>query len=250
MGRFLSLFVLLATSTIPGLALPRSCSKAHGHGYGYGYGYGYVPPSGSNGTPPFAPSKSFPLPVPIESGPVNPSSSASEPIFTTFAGPSTTPTPSPSQPASNTTTSPSDIQAFLDGHNTLRAQHGAAPLTWNTDLATKAQQWADNCVFVHSKGELGPYGENLAAGTGPDYDIPAALKSWSDEAPSYDPKNPVASHFTQMVWKSTTEIGCGVAICTDGKIFDVQKFGNTKMLVCEYKDAGNVEGEYSDNVQV
>jgi hypothetical protein len=51
-----------------------------------------------------------------------------------------------------------DISAFLDGHNTVRAQHGAAPLTWNTDLANAALKWANGCVFEHSGGSLGPYG--------------------------------------------------------------------------------------------
>jgi hypothetical protein len=115
----------------------------------------------------------------------------------------------------------------------VRAQHGAAPLTWSDELASKAQQWANGCVFEHSGGTLGPFGgtiswclvpvyfnqsrfaENLAAGTGSSYDIAAAVKSWTDEVckcrntirqiiclssktAQYDPNNPVPSHFTQV----------------------------------------------------
>lgn len=29
----------------------------------------------------------------------------------------------------------------------------------------------------------------------------------------YDPINPVPSHFTQVVWKETTEVGCAVQRC-------------------------------------
>jgi uncharacterized protein YkwD len=51
--------------------------------------------------------------------------------------------------------SANDIQAYLSGHNTVRAQYGAANLTWSADLASKAQQWANGCKFQHS---LGPFG--------------------------------------------------------------------------------------------
>jgi hypothetical protein len=101
-------------------------------------------------------------------------------------------------------TSAADEQAYLDAHNSVRAQHGAVPLTWNDDAAAKAQQWANGCVFQHSGGTLGPYGggfgrcnplvvsefiwppENLAAGTG-DFTIPDAVGAWTDEACASEP---------------------------------------------------------------
>ncbi|CDO72316.1 hypothetical protein BN946_scf184977.g13 [Trametes cinnabarina] len=115
--------------------------------------------------------------------------------------------------SSDGATSQSDIDQYLQAHNSVRAQHGAAPLTWSDDLAAKAQQWADNCVFQHSGGKLGPFGENLAAGTGSSYGIQAAVKSWTDEVSQYDPNNPQPSHFTQVVWKATTQVGCAVQSC-------------------------------------
>ncbi|KAK7694568.1 hypothetical protein QCA50_001754 [Cerrena zonata] len=110
-------------------------------------------------------------------------------------------------------TSDSDIQQYLAGHNSIRAQHGAAPLTWSDDAASKAQTWANNCVFQHSGGTLGPFGENLAAGTGDSYGIAEAIKSWTDEVSEYDPNNPQPSHFTQVVWKGTSQVGCAVQLC-------------------------------------
>jgi hypothetical protein len=56
-----------------------------------------------------------------------------------------------------------DVQAYLNGHNSVRAQHGAVNLVWNNTLAAAAQQWADGCVFAHSQGQLGPYGGTLRA---------------------------------------------------------------------------------------
>lgn len=119
--------------------------------------------------------------------------------------PATTPASKPAsqpQPPANDqgSTSQSDISQYLSAHNTIRAQHGAAPLTWSDELASKAQEWANKCVFQHSGGTLGPFGgkravtmlqilsnaephfvENLAAGTGSSYGIAAAVKSWTDE---------------------------------------------------------------------
>lgn len=150
-------------------------------------------------------------------------------------------------------TSPGDIDQYLSAHNTVREQHGAVDLTWDDTLASAAQNWANGCKFQHSGGTLGPYGgrhlfrvvtlwcithylpaENLAAGTG-NFDIPTAIKLWTDEVcksaefetwesnvhtllAQYDPNNPQPSHFTQVVWKATRQVGCAVQQC-DG-IFD------------------------------
>ncbi|KAF8745444.1 Cysteine proteinase, partial [Rhizoctonia solani] len=65
--------------------------------------------------------------------------------------------------------------AYLDAHNSFRAQHAADPLTWSTKLETKAQEWANGCRFKH-----GSTGENLAVGTG-DFGAAAAVKLWTDE---------------------------------------------------------------------
>ncbi|KAI0374243.1 PR-1-like protein [Pilatotrama ljubarskyi] len=143
-------------------------------------------------------------------------------------------------------TSQSDIDQYLQAHNSVRAQHGAAPLSWSDDLAAKAQQWANNCVFQHSGGKLGPFGENLAAGTGDSYGIQSAVKSWTDEVSEYDPNNPQPSHFTQVVWKASTQVGCAVQSCNG--IFDA-KFGPAKFFVCEYSPQGNVIGQFGQNVQ-
>jgi len=160
--------------------------------------------------------------------------------------PANDPIPTPSPGASAGSTPESDIQAYLSGHNSVRAQHGAAALTWSDDLAGKAQQWANGCKFQHSGGSLGPFGENLAAGTGPGYSIQTAIKSWTDEVSEYDSSNPQPSHFTQVVWKGTQQVGCAVQSCEG--IFDAS-FGKAKYYVCEYSPAGNIIGQFPQNVQ-
>ncbi|KAG8735147.1 hypothetical protein FRC12_018201 [Ceratobasidium sp. 428] len=127
--------------------------------------------------------------------------------------------------------------AYLDAHNSFRAQHGARALVWSPALATKAQNWANACVFKH-----GSVGENLAAGTG-NYGAVDAVKGWTDEIKDYDPRNPKPSHFTQVVWKSSTQLGCAVKQCPPGSIFPA-KFGVAYYHVCEYTPPGNVIGQF------
>lgn len=51
--------------------------------------------------------------------------------------------------------------------------------------------------------------------------------------------SPLTGHFTQIVWKSTTDLGCGVAISKQtGNIY----------AVCHYNQPGNVDGQFQMNV--
>ena len=67
---------------------------------------------------------------------------------------------------------------------------------------------------------------------------------WYDEEPLYDYNNPGFSpetgHFTQVVWKGTTEIGCGFTTgCSPG-------YAN--VWVCQYSPPGNFLGQFAENV--
>ncbi|KAF6764232.1 CAP domain-containing protein [Ephemerocybe angulata] len=157
----------------------------------------------------------------------------------------TQPTPSAATNGTHTSTSTSsaDVQAYLSAHNACRKKHGAADLTWSDELASAAQKWANNCKWGHSGGAVGPYGENLSAGT--NLDIAGAIKMWTDEESQYNPSNPQYSHYTQVVWKSTTQVGCAVATC-NGLLGGS---GADKFYVCEYNPAGNVIGKFAENVQ-
>jgi uncharacterized protein YkwD len=111
-------------------------------------------------------------------------------------------------------------------------------VTWSQELADYAAGHAAKCVTQHSSS---PYGENIAGGVS-DVDLAALYQMWANEAASYDFNNPrwseTTGHFTQIVWKATTEIGCAWKACSPGSIFDEQ-YGNSLLLVCEYKSGGN-----------
>lgn len=133
-----------------------------------------------------------------------------------------------------------DQRAILANHNQHRARHCVEMLGWSPRLATAAAQWARACTrdpansarFAHSpSGSRAGQGENLAWGSGLSGDAAAAL--WYNEYDKYNFTTPVYSgevgHFTQMVWRGTTQIGCGSAVC-----------GGQTLWVCRYSPPGNM----------
>jgi len=170
------------------------------------------------------------------------------------AGVSTTfnennPTSSPESTTNNTAgnTQGVDINSVLAVHNQERAAVGVPPLTWSNALAASAQKWADQLLATgqleHSTccGAFKDYGENLAYAGPPGYKTQAGLaQTWADEKQNYVPCNPCnysgTGHYTQMVWKATTEVGCGFASGPGGAY---AKYGGTDILVCQYTPPGN-----------
>ncbi|KXL48636.1 hypothetical protein M433DRAFT_30432, partial [Acidomyces richmondensis BFW] len=132
--------------------------------------------------------------------------------------------------------------AVLNSTNYYRAQYQANALTWDSKLAEYAQNYSHQCVFLHSGG---PYGENLAEGFS---SVATSVDAWANEENEYDYADPKFSeatgHFTQLVWKNTTTVGCGITLCTNHN----ENGANGLYLVCEYSPAGNVAGEFRQEV--
>lgn len=136
------------------------------------------------------------------------------------------------------------MAAVVEAHNAHRAKHCAQPLTWSPKLAAVAQDWANSlkaqgCKFGHKPRNT--FGENLAAGSTGILDGKAVTDMWYDEVKLYKFPNGGFSmetgHFTQVVWRQTTQIGCGVTSCNGMDIW-----------VCEYDPPGNVQTLYRQNV--
>jgi pathogenesis-related protein 1 len=140
-----------------------------------------------------------------------------------------------------------DPAAMVAAHNRWRGEVGVPGLKWSEKLEGIAQQWADhlaasNCTTEHS----GP-GENIykaGAMAWPDgrrevwaVTSQQVVDFWGNESNQWDNAtgrcSGVCGHYTQVVWKGSTEVGCGMAVC-----------GNKAQIwVCNYSPAGNVVGQ-------
>jgi hypothetical protein len=135
---------------------------------------------------------------------------------------------------------------ILAAHNAERARAGVPPLVWDNELGTAAavyaQQMAMTGVFAHSdRSKRRGTGENLWMGTHGAFSIETMVGGWSSEkrffVPGIFPNNSRSGnwedvgHYTQMIWPTTTRIGCALASTP-----------RIDYLVCRYATAGNMDG--------
>lgn len=155
---------------------------------------------------------------------------------------------------------PSDKYDILEEHNKLRqsvaqglipGQPGAEnmlEMQWDDELASKAQEWADQCIFKHDpKKKLGRFtmGQNLALiwssaslDDDRDSDFPGRIRKWFDEVKKYSfgAKFSLATgHYMQLIWADSFLVGCGYSYHYSGNKYN-------KLYVCNYGPAGNVQG--------
>ena len=135
---------------------------------------------------------------------------------------------------------------ILAAHNAERARARVAPLVWDSALgiaaAAYAQQMAFSGRFQHSNRQARPgIGENLWMGlrgmSGPE----AMVGAWASEKrwfrPGVFPNNSRTgnwadvAHYTQMIWPTTTRVGCALAATQ-----------RVDFLVCRYAGKGNIDG--------
>ncbi|MGC4103573.1 CAP family protein [Ferruginibacter sp.] len=143
-----------------------------------------------------------------------------------------------------------DAEAILAHHNKVRAEVGAPALAWSRSLSAYAQKWADHLAALDNgtlehrdvSGENGKiYGENLFWGSSAAaYPPVQASYNWYDEKKMYKYRKLNGSnwhktgHYTQMIWKTTQEMGVGVAVSASGAV----------IVVANYYPAGNVINQY------
>ena len=138
------------------------------------------------------------------------------------------------------------LARVLAAHNAVRAQAGVEPLAWDSALgnsaAAYAQQMAMTGVFAHSnrKARRG-VGENLWMGTRGAFSVETMVGNWASERRMFMPGIfPAVSrtgnwadvaHYTQIVWPTTTRVGCALFAA------------DMDYLVCRYSPPGNIDGK-------
>jgi hypothetical protein len=138
---------------------------------------------------------------------------------------------------------------ILAAHNRERSASGLPTLAWDDELAADAAAWSDQLAARAELEHEGddpedddPEGENLWLGTRGAFTPEEMVGAWvaekKDFRPGIFPDNSRTGsfedigHYTQLMWRATGKVGCALA---DGRPYEV--------LVCRYREAGNVEGE-------
>jgi hypothetical protein len=140
-------------------------------------------------------------------------------------------------------------QTVLGAHNRARAQFGVAPMTWSEELVAgataHAQHMARTGIYGHDQtpGRRKKQGENLWRGPRGVFSYDIMIGVMVEEAklfrPGAFPNNSSngdwhsVAHYTQIVWPTTTEIGCALASSP-----------TTDYFVCRYAPTGNKDGVY------
>jgi len=176
------------------------------------------------------------------------------------AGNSVKPVPAPGNPnavaitavAGNTGSrlTRQQAQQMVNYHNQKRAEVGNGNVSWSTEIAQYAQQRAEQIArtkqLAHLPQGQNPYGENLAsggsAGGGVVFTVINACDGWYSEKAkmprnartmTIDLFNKGVGHYTQMVWKGSTQIGAGISQYQQGAF-------TMTVVVCCYNPPGNV----------
>lgn len=143
---------------------------------------------------------------------------------------------------SQTVLSSAEKRQIIDTHNYWRGDVGVyEKVRWSDKLAQVAERWAralkrKGCGFAHSPDN--PHGENLFKGTTGYYSPIDVVNAWAEEKAFYDydrnecTPGEMCGHYTQVVWRSTREVGCAKIQCDGMDIW-----------VCEYDPPGNWIGQ-------
>ena len=157
--------------------------------------------------------------------------------------------PSPNWPAPADRGQDLMRSSVLSAHNQARRDFGVVPVTWSDELAAgamaHAQYMASTGIYGHDRtpGRRKKAGENMWRGTRGVFAYDVMVGVMIAEArhfrPGAFPYNSRTgnwldvAHYTQIVWPTTTEVGCALASSP-----------TTDYFVCRYAPTGNKDGVF------
>jgi len=161
---------------------------------------------------------------------------------------------------------PEEQDQLLTAHDAVRAEVKPAAIpplpdvAWNATLEGGAQGWANGCHGINHSLTPG-VGENIYA-SGASFNPPPrptvyaivedptpANFSWGSEKSSYTYStngcSGVCGHYTQVVWRTSTSIGCGIKLCHSDTNPFPPPFNafDWWVVVCQYSPQGNFIGQ-------
>lgn len=137
-----------------------------------------------------------------------------------------------------------EAQEVVDYHNKVRKEVGCPSLEWSNELAAFAQEWANeiarggNCFALKHRPRSGKwassYGENCAGAFKGQNPHISGCELWYKEKKFFKGRKftmalfSKTGHYTQMIWRTTTKVGLGMAFC-----------GDKVVVVANYDPPGN-----------
>ena len=140
------------------------------------------------------------------------------------------------------------LEEILNSHNDLRAKHNSPPLILNPNLSTLAQNKVEKMAqkkekkikeknkkfganFYFSKNNCSGEEVSLAWYKGKNkYNFTKGVNNRTDEE---------VNNFTQLIWKSTKEVGFGFTNDEEGNFY----------VLALYSPKGNIKDEYKNNIE-
>lgn len=159
------------------------------------------------------------------------------------------PQPLPYRSATSSELSRSAQDEILAQHNLYRAAVNSPALEWSEELEQDAREWAQYLAslggnkLVHASRDIRQgQGENLWRGTTGYFSPSYMVQTWGKgrqyfRAGIFPNVSKTGNwthvgHYTQIVWKTTTKVGCAQT-----------RAGGNDLLVCRYDPAGNQPGQ-------
>ncbi|KAF2367303.1 CAP domain [Trinorchestia longiramus] len=140
------------------------------------------------------------------------------------------------------------VEDCLHEHNRVRALHGASGLMLSQHLCEEAQQWANRLAqkkILEYSNRNGRGESILTCTTAEGISGEGTVRAWYETGRTYNYNCPSsadlahAGEFSQLLWRSSRDLGIGVA----------RGEGNRIVVVARYSPSGNQPGHFLENVR-